>query len=277
VTAIGGGWLHGVSRRFPGNLGEQGAYLGLPALLIVVLYAKDRLRSPGGRFLIVAFLLSVVLALGGKATVAGHVLTRTPWSLLRSFSFYDNLLTTRFAVYVALVVAVVVALWTARRRAGILRWVLPALAVFAVAPNPRAGGFSTAYHLPAYFSDSVYSSCLGPTDNVLAFPTRGGWSLLWQERRDFRFHLAIGDIGPDIPAGYLSPESVVPITGGTPLDAQNVAGLRELIASKGITAIVADAPEASQWAGALDQIALPHQLGGVVVYRLGPTPPGCPA
>jgi hypothetical protein len=277
VTALGGGWLQDVSHRFPGNLGEQGAYVGLPALLIVVLYAKDRVRAPGGRFLVVAFLLAVLLTLGGKATVAGHVLMKTPWALLRSFSFYDNLLTARFAVYVALAVAVVVALWTGWRRAGLLRWLLPSLAVLAVVPNPRAGGFSSAYRLPEFFTGSVYSRCLGPSDNVLAFPSRGGWALLWQERRNFGFRLAVGDIGPDIPAAYLSPPSVVPITGGTPLDADNVAGLRELIASKGVTVIIADAQEASEWSGALDQIAPPHALGGVVVYRPGPARPGCRA
>ena len=205
VTAAGGAWLHAVSRRFSGNLGEQGAYLGLPTLLIVVLYARDRLRTAGGRFLLVALAAGIVLMLGGKATVAGTAVVRTPWSLLRSFSFYDNLLTTRFAVYVALAAAVVVALWAAGRRAGVLHWLLPVLAVLAVVPNPHAGGFASTYHVPAYFTARVYRDCLGPSDTVLAFPVRGGSSLLWQVKRGFRFRLAGGDIGPGHPAGVLHP------------------------------------------------------------------------
>ena len=276
VTAAGGAWLHAVSRRFSGNLGEQGAYLGLPTLLIVVLYARDRLRTPGGRFLLVALAAGIVLILGGKATVAGTAVVRTPWSLLRSFSFYDNLLTTRFAVYVALAAAVVVALWAAGRRAGVLHWLLPVLAVLAVVPNPHAGGFASTYHVPAYFTARVYRDCLGPSDTVLAFPVRGGSSLLWQVKRGFRFRLAGGDIGPDIPPAFFTPPEIAPITGGSPLGAGDAAAVRAFIASKGVTAIVADGRQANLWSAALDQVATPHAVGGVVVYRLGPTPPGCP-
>ncbi len=153
ITAIGGGLFSSISHRFTGNLSEQGAYIGLPALLIVCLFARDRWRSPVGRFLIGCLALAVIVALGANATVEGRKTIPLPWSLIQNEPVFDNVLTARFAVYAWLVVAVMVALWTARRRAGTLRWLLPLLAVLAIVPDPHAGGFATSYRVPAFFTE----------------------------------------------------------------------------------------------------------------------------
>ncbi len=278
VTAIGGAWLTGVSDRFPTNLGEQGAYLGLPILVIVVLFTRERFRTPGGRFVLAALALIVVVALGGRATVAGHVLGPLPWALLQKLPLLENLLTTRLVVYAAMLTAVVVALWTARRGSGVLRWVLPVLAVVAIVPNPHAGGFATTYRPLPFFTAKPYRDCLDPGETVMALPFRGdGEALLWQAERGFRFRLAGGDIGPDIPTSFLNPPWILPITGGSKLRSDQTDAVRKFIASKGVTTIVVDGTRAGFFSGALDPIAKPHRVGGVVVYHLEPYPPPCPS
>jgi hypothetical protein len=272
ITAIGGSWLTGVSSRFPGNLGEQGAYLGLPTLLIVVLYARDRIRTAGGRFLLVVFVLAVVVALGGRGTVAGRDMVSMPWALVESLPSLRNVLTARFAAYIALAAAVVVALWTASRTRGALRWILPGLAVIAVAPNPR--GFATRYHVPSYFTASAYRTCLDPGETVLPLPIRGGNSLLWQTADGFRFKMAGGDIGPDIPGSFFVPP-LDQVAGGQPLRASQVDALRAYVAAKHVTTIVVDGSRAADFAPAVDRIAKPKRVGGVLVYHLERFPPPC--
>ena len=100
ITAAGGGLLASVSHRFPGNIGEQGLYLGLPTLAIVVLFAWSRWRSPAGRFLLASLALAVLVALGGRVTLAGHVLGTGPWDWVKMEPLFDNVLTTRVSAYV---------------------------------------------------------------------------------------------------------------------------------------------------------------------------------
>ena len=151
-----GGWLSGVSARFPGNPSEKDGYLGLPTLVVMALFAKDRFRTPSGRFLLAAVVVVFVAALGAKGAVAGRLVLNLPLMLVHNLPFFDNVLTGRLTAYLTLLAAVIVALWTAARRPGLLRWLLPLLAVLAIVPDPRANGFAHTY-------ESHRSSAAAPT------------------------------------------------------------------------------------------------------------------
>jgi hypothetical protein len=275
TTLAGGDLLTGVSRHFLANEPEEGGYLGIPSLLILGWYARERWRTPAGRFLLGSLAMGVIAALGARLTVDGHAVLPLPWALVRSLPVVDNVLTDRFVVYVALTVAVVVALWAAEHHGPLRRYALPALAALAVLPNPVYEGFSTTYHVPPFFTDSIYRSCIDPGETVLPFPTRGGAALLWQVDSGFRFDMAAGDIGPDIPSAFFQPPSVDPVAGGLPLDPGAAGILRTFLAGKNVTSIVLDGRQANLWAGAVDQIAAPHVVGGVYLYHLEQYPPSC--
>jgi hypothetical protein len=275
ITAAGGGLLASVSHRFPGNIGEQGLYLGLPTLAIVVLFACSRWRSPAGRFLLASLALAVLVALGGRVTLAGHVLGTGPWDWVKMEPLFDNVLTTRVSAYVSLLAAVIVALWTASRRTGALRIVLPALAVAAIVPAPGSGGFATGYVVPPFFTSSIYESCLDPGETVLPFPFRGGNALLWQVESGFRFRMAGGDIGPSIPPSYETPGAMATITGGSTLGPDQAGLAREFIQNKAVTSVVVDGRNTNDYAGALNQITTPRLVGGVALYQVQPNPPSC--
>jgi hypothetical protein len=215
------------------------------------------------------------MALGSRVTFDGDQVAFLPWRLVRSLPVIDNVLTDRFVVYIALAAAVVVALWTASRQARLSRVVLPALAVVAIVPNPAYEAFATTYHVPAFFTDSIYRSCLDPGETVLPFPTRGGAALLWQVDSGFRFNMAGGDIGPDIPSAFFKPKSVIPVAGGLPLNVGEAGILRTFLAGKNVTSIVVDGSQANNWAGAIDEIAAPNVVGGVYLYNLTGLPPSC--
>jgi hypothetical protein len=266
LIALGSEAVTRITDRFPGNRAEQGAYVGLPALAIVVLYARERLRTGTGRFLIVALVLAAVAALGVEATAAGDALVSFPWKLVHSLPLFDRVLTTRLTVYVALVVAIVAALWTAARRRGRLRIWLPALALLALVPDPAVSGFATPYSVPAFFTAAAYRNCLASGEIVLPLPIReGGDALLWQVARNFRFDLAGGEIGPAIPPSFLTPGAMAYVTAGRPVSPRRARILRTFTRAKHVTSVVVDGAQSGSWSGALDRIATPPTRSGFAI------------
>jgi len=276
ITAIGGGWFEGLTARFPGNPSEQDAYLGIPLLVIVALFGVERFRSSGGRFVLACLAIAFLASLGPHLTVGGRSVVWAPWSLVRKLPVFENVFTTRLPVYVSLAAAVVGALWMAGRPGGALRWLLPALAVLALVPDPVRGGFAGPYDVPDFFTSSIYRDCLDRGERVVPFPYRGGFTLLWQPHTGFRWNLAGGDLGPAIPSQFETPLSV-PELSGLPLRQDQVDAVRAFLQANQVTSIVVDGAYARDYTPVLDQIATPHRVGGVVMYHLTRFPPPCPA
>jgi hypothetical protein len=62
---------------------------------------------------------------------------------------------------------------------------------------------------------------------------------------------------------------------GLPLAANQAAALRTFIRLKDVTSVVVDPSAAYMWAGALDRIAAPQPLGGVILYQVAGGAPSC--
>jgi hypothetical protein len=265
-------WAASIATHFPGNDSERGAWLGYPALLIVALYARRRSRTQTGRFLLAALALAVFLSLGNEVFVNGYPRFWLPWSLIVDDPLFDNVLTVRLVMYVSLAVAVIVALWTASRPRGLLRWVLPALAMIALLPNPAAGVWATTFTVPSFFTSSSYRPCLGRGETILPFPISApGLPMLWQAEDAFRFRMAGGEIAPAPPPSFVSTREANVIAQGYPIPPNQAGLLRSFIQEKGVTAVVIDEGDAGRWSLAMNTIATPHYLGGVIVYRVGST------
>ena len=269
------GWAHSISAVFPGNDAERGAYLGIPALLIVVLFARTRLRTPSGRFLVAAFAVAVVACLGPRLTIDGHQSITLPWSVVAHRPLFDNVLTERLTLYVSLVTAVIVALWTAARPPGPGRWPLPALLLVAIAPNPMADVWATRYTVPAFFTDSAYSSCLDPDETILPLPgITSNEALLWQVEAGYRFRMtAGGTVAPVVPQafaqyGFATQDWQLTAPGDVP-------EMKAFIRAHAVTTAVADETMAFLWAPALNGIVTPKVLGGVLVWQVSGAPPSC--
>jgi hypothetical protein len=270
------GWAVPIADHFPGNDSERGAYLGVPALLIVALFFWRRTRWASGRFLLASLALAVVCTLGFRLTIEGHPSAWLPWSLVGHWPLFDNVLPERLSMYVALLGAVIVALWTAARRPGVLRWLLPGLAMLAIVPNPTTGEWASGYTVPAFFTDSAYRTCLDPNENILPLPvTAGGESMLWQAMDAYRFRMAGGNIEPDPPRSFLTSTAIANIAWGASLTASQLPELEAYIRAKNVTSVLVDPSMMSQWSAALDQLAKPQQLGGVVVYHISDNSPSC--
>jgi len=277
LTLAGLGWADSIARRFPGNVGERGAYLGWPALVIVALFARERLRTAGGRFLLASLAVAALAALGFELVVDGNRVVQLPWARFGNGPLFDNVLPERLSLWVSLAVAVIVALWAAAG-GGLLRRLLPALAILAIVPYATAGTWDQSYAVPRLFTDGSYRSCFAQGERVLPLPpTSAGDSNLWQVLSGFRFAMTGGYVGAGPPASFLTSAQVAWIAAGNPVPPGRAQMLRIFIGQKGVTSVVVDRRQIRHWAAALDRIATPRHVGGVVLYRIAGSTPGCPA
>jgi hypothetical protein len=203
VSLVGGEWLSSLSDGFAGNVAENGAYLGVPALAILGLFAAARHRDEGGRFLLAGFGAAVFVALGTALHVAGEHIVVLPWAALARAPLFDNVLPVRLALFASLAASVMVASWAASFPRRGLAVCLTGLAVLAILPNLGAGLWKRTPVRPAFFTDGLYRACVRPGDNLLAIPyNQHGDSLLWQAESGFRFGLAEGYVRPGWPTAY---------------------------------------------------------------------------
>jgi hypothetical protein len=288
LEAAGAGWAHALSKHWSGNSTEQGAFVGVPLLVMVVLYARTAWRTLRGRFLLVGLAVTTYLSLGPHLHVGGHSVIPLPTVLghekvtvpgvgTKFLPLFDNILPVRFLVYASLTSAVIVALWIAATRHRTLRWLLPALTVLLLFPNPGAGVWATTYSTPAFFTSAAFRDCLAPGEIVLPEPPgQGGQANLWQVVSGFRFRMAGGRLQTSPPSVFLHPDGIAQISVGY-LPVENQAALlKQYFAAKGVTAVIVDKRQEKIWAPALDRIAERQDLGGVLFYRVGAKErPGC--
>jgi hypothetical protein len=196
-----------------GDRPENGAYLGIPLLLVLLGTAVLLWRR---RFVVrwaaIEFLACVVLALGARLTVAGTPSIDParglvlPEAVFGHLAVLSNLLPIRFTLYVGLFAGVLLAvatdeLWalTGRRGAG---WtpraasalVVPVLALVPLIPPwPYA---AATVPTPSYFTTSAVDA-VPPGATVLLYPypgygIDGAAPMIWQADSFMRFKIAGG-------------------------------------------------------------------------------------
>ena len=276
MASLGGWWTKHFVTAFPANDAERGTYLGVPLLVIVALFAWQRLRQPSGRFLIAGFVLAVFLSLGSWLTIHGRHVITLPYGHLINKPLFENVMPVRLMAYASLAAAVMVALWAASSfRPSWLRVGLTALAVLTLVPNLAWGAWARTPEVPSLFTTGLYKSCLGRGENVLLLPFGTlGDSMIWQARSHFWFSDAGGYISPFPPRGYQELTGVYKIaTEDSPPDVttNDVLALTRLEHASSI--VLADDDLAWRWKGVLGAFGRPQAVGGALIYRLAGAPP----
>ncbi len=277
MAAIGGSLAEHFDPSLPTVSAENGQYLGLPTLAIVVLFALARWRRPGSRFLVGALLLAAIATLGSELRVRGEALVPLPWRLVSSAPLFDNVIAARFALYVSLAACLIVALWAgSTASARWLRIVLTAAAVAALVPNLWRGIWHEHPARPAFFTTELDRACLRPGETVLVLPPPfRNEALLWQAESGFRFRLADGGLNDAVPHGLSDRDVMLQLIGNNtpPGGAGAVLGIAH--AAK-VGAILVVNPGAPQWMAVLDRVLAHRRLGGVALYETQPPPSTCP-
>ncbi len=196
-VTIGGGISRPINQWFHGGVEEADAYLGLPLILLLVLFARSSRRLPGGIFLIVTLGVFLVASLGPRLWVGGlYTPLVLPWWVVLHLPLIASALPGRFALFVALAAAAAAVLWMAHEGPGAARparlglGVLSCLALLP-APHPWVPLSHTAF-----FQPGRVQAALGPAPRLLVLPfgTRGP-STLWQVQSGFGYAQSGGYLG----------------------------------------------------------------------------------
>jgi len=169
ITALSGPWTAAISKTFTGNDPENGAYLGLPLMIIVATFGITSWRCRWARVLLLMFVVLMLCSIGPYMHFRGGSLWPMPWWLGEKLPLLGQALPVRFSLYISLVTSIVVALWlaTLKDRRRIIGYLLAGLAVLSLMPNSRgerAYWFTDLHdlHIPAFFSAREYKIVLKP-------------------------------------------------------------------------------------------------------------------
>lgn len=266
--------------HFTSNGSEQGGYLSVPLIVMLVLgaIALRGVRRRGYWVLLAGLVAADVLALGSEVRVDGHGIS--PWlgAWLAKVPDLGEAVTIRFDMYAALFAALAAGLWLARP-GGRRGWsvALGTLAVVALLPSPAAKLWVSDVPQSTFFDSSAYRSYLHPGETTVVFPYgASGWSMLWQAETGFDVSMIGGHVGRNITRpecrwywDYRALSGAVVPPGGA-------AEFRRFLLAHHVGAIV-EGPGTRAWSLALIAASLPDvrgvQVRDATVLRIPPTLP----
>ncbi|HYT41627.1 MAG TPA: hypothetical protein VEP90_04735 [Methylomirabilota bacterium] len=204
VTYLGGNAFAQLSSTFFGSIFENSAYLGIPAIGIIIMYTVTYWHEKMTRVLFFALLCFMILSLGPTLHIAGYSTLTLPEYYLNKLPVINQLLPERLTVYVFFVASLFIGLWAGKNltalRAGkkdhlslYLKYLLIVCTLLLIFPNVSGGTAHTDIHIPYFFTSGVYKNYIHRGDNVLFFPyASDGDSMLYQEYTNMYFNLAEG-------------------------------------------------------------------------------------
>ena len=279
----------GLAERLHTHSGEQGGYVGV-VLLAVVVAAVATARRPLTRVVAAVGVVAWVLSLGVNLVVLGDDTgIPMPWRPMEHLPLVGEIETMRFQVVVALCVAVVVALWLdqlAGHPAGPPRTLaLAATGVAVLTWLPANQQVATPVVVPAFFAAGAPG--LTRADIVETYPrSTGVWvggarPMLWQVSSGFAYRATGGyyigsdaehDLLLDGPATAYHQGALDVADGAPPPSADAATAARDELRTLGVSAVVV-VPEGADVTAVLDWTrrvtGLPgEQVDDVWLFRL---------
>ncbi len=279
-----------LSSHFNATYVEQGAYIGLPLLIIMAQFFYCHWRKPAVRYCLCLLLIYAFISLGPILSIAGNEkMTLYPNHFLFSLPFIQYSLAQRYALYTSFIVAVTTAFWLASNQGKLMRWLkypLLLLAILSLLPCIKSTTLHSANRhfythinqLPDFFSKKLYQHWLQPGNTILMLPfapkvhkAKQGYVVnagtLYQLHSNFYFNLAGGYLGI-IPRAYQQPIVTTALGRHNPT-ATNANALTQFIKEKDINAIIALPKQYKTWRYLIDQLGVkPLKVGGIYLYRL---------
>ncbi len=259
-------------------------YVGLPLLVLLLVFAVVTWSSKLTRLLVVTFVVIIALAAGPDLVLAGDPAFVLPWSGLWHLPVARSVETSRFILFGYLVLAIVLALWLAkpvgRRLLEAGRWGLAVLAVAAIFANlptfaevavPQSPSYQPAVPsrpatdaLPAFITEGLYRRYLKPGETVVVLSHRGNAGELFQAEADFYFRLAGGFINASLNPLYGVPLPVALLSHANPARER---GFFSYVHTAGIGAIIVEQTWSERWMYVFGKLGMKDTaVGGVTIY-----------
>jgi hypothetical protein len=207
ITYFGAIAFAQISNAFFYNIHEHSGYLGIPAIVIIIIYSVKYWNEKMTRFLFFILLSFMILSLGPKLHIAGYSTLTLPYYYLNKLPVINQLLPVRLTVYVFFVASILIGLWVGKNLTGLrtrridltsyFKYILVVLTLVFLFPNVRDGTPHTNVTIPYFFTNGIYKQYIQRGDNVLFVPYAGsGDSMLYQEYTNMYFNLAEGYVAP---------------------------------------------------------------------------------
>jgi hypothetical protein len=263
-------------------------YIGIPLLVLLLLFAIFTWSSKLARLLAVMFVVIVALAAGSNLTFEGNKLFALPWGGLWNLPIARSVETDRFILFGYLILALVLALWLARPvRSRVLtaaRWGLGVLALAAMFANlptfaetvtarmswkPAIPSATPTDAIPPFIADGLYKKYVRPGQTIVVVSRRGNAGMLFQSDTDFYFRIAGGFINASLNSAAAIPMPIEVLSHPTPA---RVTQFKAYLKAAGISDIIVEQAWSEHWMDGFGHIlgVRPISVGGVTIYRTTP-------
>ncbi len=200
ITLFFGQMFAPISTKFAGNFSEEGAYLGLPLIFIIVTFAISLCRKNKLYFyLLLLFIAISIFSFGPYLRLLSHQIMPMPWYIFSKLPLINQALPTRFTLYIDIIASIICALWLEKTSYNKkLKIIIVFLAILFLIPNLNMYK-GTDIKYPEFITSRTYKNYINKGENIIVFPTynQGGFQGdLWQQKTDFYFNLSQGIIGP---------------------------------------------------------------------------------
>jgi hypothetical protein len=266
------------------RVNPNAVYVGIPMLVLLLLFAVYTWSSRLTRLLVSTFVVIILLGLGSAFDWDKQPLFSLPWGSLWNLPIASSAETDRFILFGFLVLAFVVALWLAApagsRLVAAARWGLVVLALAAVFANtsPLAETVNPPLQfteavaslqpedaLPPFIADGLYKRYLTPGEIVVVVSERGNAGMLFQAETDFYFRIAGGFINASLTPVDALPPAVEALS--TPTKA-HINQFKAWMKATGTGAIVVETAWSEHWMYIFGHLGMRGTaVGGVTVYR----------
>lgn len=269
MTLIGSKQFRSISTTFSAGIPEEGAYIGLPLLLIVYIYASRLWHSRAGKLLTISLGLILLASLGPVLVIAGNNTIKLPWHVLIHIPLINQAFPARFMVYASLVISMMAATFlSGLRMNGVVKYGLISLAIIFLVPNLAQGYWASAVSTPAFFSQGLYKEYIDKGENVLVIPFGfNGQSMVWQAETGMYFRMAGGFVG--LPPSRYSHLPIVQTFYDGKLFPDSTEQLKEFLGSQDVQAIIVVDPEPKAFSQLFGSLGIePESIGGVTLYQV---------
>ncbi|MDR3505843.1 MAG: hypothetical protein P4L52_06330 [Acidocella sp.] len=163
---LGGNLFEPATKIFQGNYGEEGAYIGLPLLVLLASLvwrnrADPRFSVPG-----TFALAAAILSLGPYAHALGHEMSTAPWLVVLDLPFLKSMLPIRFMLYAWLAIGMLLAMWLASPGRKYPRYAALAFCLLFLVPSRAYDRNWTSLNTPTMLTDGG----IPPDSRILILP-----------------------------------------------------------------------------------------------------------
>ena len=250
------------------GMSDKDAYLGLPLVSIMILYAREFGLAPKARYLLVMLVTFAILSLGSRLRILGQITpVIEPWMLFTHLPLLDKALPARLALYVSMVAAIIAATWYARSSSALWkRRLAGGLAVLFLLPNVDSLPMHGSLPDPPFFLTGQYKDYIRPGERVIVLPYGPG--MWFQAQTRFYFRMVGGYVGGAEPRPF-SEIAVDNTLNGGPLVAGYKRSFRQFLRKYKVGALIVYGPQSKNVRTLLASLPVRGTaVAGVTVFAL---------